>query len=94
MDLNYLLLWLVSFSCIVFAIQIARFPRRQSQGWMIVSASILTLTGIAYYFSPSQAGWIGSLAWSLFVVLPLLTYKHIDRLVAQERYHQARRLAS
>ena len=94
MDLNYLLLWLVSFSCIVFTIQISRFPRSQSLGWMVVSASVLAFTGIAYYFSPTQAGWIGSLVWSLFVVLPLLTFKQIDRLVAQERYAQARWIAS
>jgi len=94
MDLNYLLLWLVCFSCIIFLIQIARFPLKQSQGWMVVAGSILVLTGVVFRLSPQWAGWVGSAAWAILVILPLLTFKQVDRLVSQERYTQARQLAS
>ncbi|MBD1866205.1 rhomboid family intramembrane serine protease [Cyanobacteria bacterium FACHB-471] len=89
MDLNVILIQLVSFSCILLLLRASRLPR----GWVIVSAIILLVLAGAYYVAPSWAGFVSGGLWALLILLPIVGFAQVNRLVSQERYSQARRLA-
>lgn len=89
MDLNVILIQLVSFSCILLLLRASRLPR----GWVIVSATILLVLAGAYYFTPAWAGFISGGLWVLLILLPIVGFAQVNRLVSQERYSQARGLA-
>jgi rhomboid protease GluP len=89
MDLNVILLQLVSFSCILLLLRASRLPR----GWVIVAAIILLVLAVAYYFVPAWAGFLSGGLWVLLILLPIVGFAQVNRLVSQERYSQARGLA-
>ncbi|NJN90143.1 MAG: rhomboid family intramembrane serine protease [Leptolyngbyaceae cyanobacterium SL_5_14] len=89
MDLNVILIQLVSFSCVLLLLRASRLPR----GWVIVSAIILLVLAGAYYFAPAWAGFISGGLWGLLILLPIVGFAQVNRLVSQEKYSQARGLA-
>jgi rhomboid protease GluP len=89
MDLNVILIQLVSFSCILLLLRASRLPR----GWVIVSAIILLVLAGAYYVAPAWAGFVSGGLWALLILLPIVGFARVNRLVSQERYSQARGLA-
>jgi rhomboid protease GluP len=89
MDLNVIFIQLVSFSCVLLLLRSSRLPR----GWVIVSAVILLVLVGAYYFAPAWAGFISGGLWALLILVPIVGFAQVNRLVAQERFSQARRLA-
>jgi rhomboid protease GluP len=94
MDLNHLLVWLVSISCLSLLIRSTRLPGGENRGWILVSGSILTVTALLGWLNFYTAGWIGGSLWAIFIVLPVLIMQQMSRLIFQERYGRARRLAA
>ncbi|WAL62692.1 rhomboid family intramembrane serine protease [Thermocoleostomius sinensis] len=90
MSFNILLLQIVFFSCLFSLLRSPRLPR----GWLIVSSVILIILVVAYVVVPDRAGWISGGFWALFVATPLIGFARVNRLFYQERYRQARKLAS
>jgi rhomboid protease GluP len=90
MSFNVLLIQLVFFSCMFSLLRSPRLPR----GWLIVSSLILTILAVAFVVAPDRAGWISGGLWVVFVAVPLMGFARVNRLFYQERYHQARKLAS
>ncbi len=54
---------------------------------------LLVLVGVMV-LAPAIAGWVSGGLWAALIVVPLTGYAMIGRLVAQERFRQARKLAS
>lgn len=89
MDLNQLLFWTVCLSCITFVFRAKSSP--QSRGWAGIAVAILGVTLLSIYLFPQWAGFIGGSLWVVFLLLPLLGFAHVNQLISQERYREARR---
>jgi hypothetical protein len=68
--------------------------RRVARGWVLISGGILLVLVGMMILAPEIAGWVSGGLWAVLIVLPLAGYAMIGRLVAQERFRQASRLAS
>ncbi|MEL6164062.1 MAG: rhomboid family intramembrane serine protease, partial [Cyanobacteria bacterium J06628_3] len=93
MDINYLLIWMVSISCISQIIAGIR-TARQALGWIVVSGFILAVTAILSYFTPTLAGLIAGGLWIILIVTPAIAIKYFNRLITQQKFKQAKRIAS
>jgi len=92
MDANALLAWIVSISCLAL---IGRAAIAGSQaGWVGTGAAILGLMAGFARWQPELVGWVGSGLWVAFVLLPTLGARWLNRLMNQERWQAARRLAA
>lgn len=94
MDMNYILIWFVLFSCglyiFVYAkLQLKRETSEKFSGWFFVLSAVLGITIVMIFLSPGKAGLIGGLLWFIFVFLPLLCNKLIDRFLAKEDFDKA-----
>lgn len=89
MSFNIFLIQFVFFACVFMLFQATRMPR----GWLAVAVLILGILAVSYVLVPDHAGWISAVAWSLWVLVPLIGYARINHLVAQERYGLAHKLA-
>lgn len=67
-----------------------RLPR----GWLVVAAIVLATLSLSFITVPNWAGFISGGVWLLFIFLPILGFARVNRLMSQERYRQARKLAS
>ncbi|MBV6625307.1 MAG: rhomboid family intramembrane serine protease [Rivularia sp. (in: Bacteria)] len=94
MDINYLLIWMVSISCISQIITGIRSSARRAVGWMIVSGFILAVTAILSYLTPTIAGLVAGGLWAVFVVTPAIAILNFNRLLTQQKFRQARRIAT
>ena len=92
MDLNTILRLLVTISC--FSLIVRVIVSRNHWGWLGVSIGILGVMGIALYWIPEQAGIIGGILWLILILIPLIGLRQVNRLVYQEQFQKARRLAS
>jgi membrane associated rhomboid family serine protease len=50
--------------------------------------------GIFFLFFPNQSGIIGGILWLIFVFIPIVGLRQVNRLVYQERFQTAQRWAS
>jgi rhomboid protease GluP len=95
MDLNHLLVWLVSISCLSLLIRAIRLPKSENRGWIVVSGSILAVVaGLLLLKQETIAALVGVSLWVILLVLPLMLIQQANRLVFQERYAQAQRIAA
>jgi rhomboid protease GluP len=102
MDFDRLIIWTVCLSCGLVLLKALSFLcdpsqdllRERSGGWALVSGGILVTTLAVLYLMPTWAAWWGGGLWVMFVVIPVLGVKWVDRLCIRERYDQASRLAS
>lgn len=92
MDLNFLLLLIVCISCVSFVLRTLLL--KHNRGWAYIAGSILSITIALLYVAPQWAGLIGGSLWALFLVLPLVGFAHVNVLIIQERYRDARRLVT
>ncbi|PSO85201.1 MAG: rhomboid family intramembrane serine protease [Cyanobacteria bacterium QS_5_48_63] len=92
MNFNTLLIWIVCLSCIPLLLSAAL--SRRNQGWIVVSGSILVIAAVMSLLSYGVAGWVSGSLWLIFLLLPLVGWKRVNRLINQERYRKARRLAA
>jgi rhomboid protease GluP len=93
MDINHLLTWLVSVSCLSQMIYAISSSKRLFNGWSIVSAFVLGMTAILFYFTPGAAGLVGGMLWAVLVVAPLIVIGNVNRLLTQQKFQQARKTA-
>ncbi|GJD23610.1 Rhomboid family protein [Rivularia sp. IAM M-261] len=93
MDINRLLIWTVTVSCILQIIYAIRSSKRLITAWVVVSAFVLAVTGALYYFTPTIAGLIGGSLWIILIVTPIIALVHVNRLLAQQKFKQARKLS-
>ncbi|MBD2578027.1 rhomboid family intramembrane serine protease [Oscillatoria sp. FACHB-1406] len=91
MSLDILLLWTVCLSCFSILIRAIRSP--YYRGWSVVSSCILALTIALAFLAPKVAIAIGGSLWGMLILLPLLGSARVNKLVFQQRYRTARRLA-
>ncbi|MEC4812060.1 MAG: rhomboid family intramembrane serine protease [Scytonema sp. PMC 1069.18] len=80
-------------SCVSTIIQAARISVVNNRGWIVVSGFILVVTALTSYLIPSVGGLIGGCFWVMFIIIPKIGNRKVDALVAQQRFHQASRLA-
>lgn len=90
MTFNILLIQIVFFSCLFSLLRSPRIPK----GWLVVSTLILAVLAATFVWLPEWAGWISGGLWAVLVAIPLLGFARINRLFYQERYRQARKLAT
>ncbi|MEM1394995.1 MAG: rhomboid family intramembrane serine protease [Cyanobacteria bacterium P01_H01_bin.150] len=84
---------MVSISCISQIIAGIR-AARQALGWILVSGFILFVTGTLSYFAPTLAGLIAGGLWIVLIVIPAIAIKYFNRLITQQKFKQAKRIAS
>jgi len=60
----------------------------------MVCIFLLLILGVTFLLVPDWAGWISASLWVFLFLLPLMGFARVNRLMAQERYGQARRLAA
>ena len=94
MDINDLLIWMVSISCISQIIHGIRSSARRTVGWIVVSGFILAVTAILSYFAPNIAGLVGGGLWAVLIVTPAIAIGNFNRLLTQQKFKQARRIAT
>ncbi|MGB7275090.1 MAG: rhomboid family intramembrane serine protease [Geitlerinemataceae cyanobacterium] len=94
MELEQLILWTVCLSCGLLWLKAIALPPDRAGGWAIVSGGILATTLAALYFVPTWAAWLGGGLWVMFVLIPVLGFKWVDRLCVREKYDRASLLAS
>lgn len=93
MDINRLLIWTVSASCILQIVYAIRSSKRLITGWVVVSGFVLAVTGALYYFTPTMAGLVGGSLWLILIVTPIIAVVYVNRLLAQQKFKQARKLS-
>lgn len=91
MNIDNLILWIVFISCGVLLMQTIRTGDRK--GWTIVASAILVVTVLSLYFARSWASLIGGSLWFIFILLPNILMQWTNRLVYQQRYLKARKIA-
>ena len=90
MTLNDFLIQLVLFTSLFLVLQAKRVPR----GWLGVSGVLLVAVVVGWAIAPQWAGYFSGGLWFLLFLLPLLGSALVNRLVLQDRYVAARRLAA
>ncbi|MEP7285842.1 MAG: rhomboid family intramembrane serine protease [Chloroflexota bacterium] len=93
MDLNVTVLVLIVFTCLLMIYRVILSPfRNLLRGWVIISVLLLVITGISIVVARDNAGYIVAIPWLLLFAIPLLGFRVVQRLVAQQRYAPASRL--
>lgn len=93
MDINRLLIWTVTVSCILQIIYAIRSSKRLITGWVVVSGFVLAVTGALYYFTPTIAGLVGGSLWVILIVTPIIALRNVNQLLTQQKFKQARKLS-
>jgi rhomboid protease GluP len=93
MELNLLLLWMASATCLAVAVRVLSLRSRQGLSWAVACAAVLAATGVAYTLWPHAAGFVGAALCGLFVLTPLYAGAAVTRLAGRRRYRAARALA-
>ncbi|MEM6751455.1 MAG: rhomboid family intramembrane serine protease [Cyanobacteria bacterium P01_C01_bin.38] len=93
MDINYLLTWMVCISCISQILYGIRSSAIQGVGWIVVSGFVLAVTATLSYLTPTIAGLVGGGLWVVLIVTPAVAIKNFNRLLTQQKFKQARRVA-
>lgn len=92
MDINIVLLWLVTISCVSLGLRV--LVSRRNWGWLVTASLILVVMGSVYSLFPSQAGIIGGILWLFFILIPVIGLRQVNHLVYQERFRKARQMAT
>jgi rhomboid protease GluP len=71
----------------------SRLSVKNNRGWILVSGLILVAVAVLSYLTPAVGGLIGGCLWAILVIVPNLGNRKVDRLVAQQRFGQASKLA-
>lgn len=70
-----------------------RVSAKNNRGWIMVSGLILVAVAILFYLTPSVGGLIGACLWAILVIVPNIGNRKVDKLIAQQRFGQASRVA-
>lgn len=88
MSLEIVILQIVAISCLAIL-----FRSRQNLGWSLVASSILLIMAIGWFTKAKWTAWLVAGLWTVGIGLPIVGMSQIVKLVAQEKYDQARRIA-
>jgi membrane associated rhomboid family serine protease len=92
-NLNHIFLFLAVISPLLVLARAWR-PGSIYRGWRIAAFVILVITGVAWIFFRSAAGYIGGGAWFAFLFLPAIGLRKVTELAARQHYTSARKLAA
>jgi membrane associated rhomboid family serine protease len=92
-DLNHLFLFVAVVSALLVLIRAWR-PGGIFRGWRIAAVVVLAITAVAWFFSPSNAGYVGGGAWLALLFLPAVGLQKASQLAAEGRFESAGRLTA
>ena len=93
MNLNHIFLFLAVISPLLVLAR-AWQPGSIYRGWRIAAFVVLVITGAAWIFFRSAAGYIAGGAWFAFLFLPAIGLRKVTELAARQHYRSARKLAA
>ena len=93
MNLNHIFLFLAVISPLLVLARAWR-PGSFYRGWRIAAFVVLVVTGVAWIFFRSAAGYIAGGAWFAFLFLPAIGLRKVTELAARQHYRSARKLAA
>lgn len=93
MNLNHIFLFLAVISPLLVLAR-AWQPGSIYRGWRIAAFVVLVITGVAWIFFRSAAGYIAGGAWFAFLFLPAIGLRKVTELAARQDYRSARKLAA
>jgi len=92
-NLNHIFLFLAVISPLLVLAR-AWQPGSIYRGWRIAAFVVLVITGVAWIFFRSAAGYIAGGAWFAFLFLPAIGLRKVTELAARQDYRSARKLAA
>jgi len=92
-NLNHIFLFLAVISPLLVLAR-AWQPGSIYRGWRIAAFVVLVITGVAWIFFRSAAGYIAGGAWFAFLFLPAIGLRKVTELAARQHYRSARKLAA
>jgi membrane associated rhomboid family serine protease len=92
-NLNHIFLFLAVISPLLVLARAWR-PGSIYRGWRIAAFVVLVITGVAWIFFRSAAGYIAGGAWFAFLFLPAIGLRKVTELAARQHYRSARKLAA
>ena len=93
MNLNHILLFLAVISSLLVLARAWR-PSAPYYGWRIAALVVLGMTGLAWLFWRSAAGYVGGGAWFVLLFVPGIGLRKMTELAAQRDYRSARKLGT
>ena len=93
MNLNHIFLFLAVISPLLVLARAWR-PGSFYRGWRIAAFVVLVISGVAWIFFRSTAGYIAGGAWFAFLFLPAIGLRKVTELAASQHYRSARKLAA
>jgi rhomboid protease GluP len=92
-DLNHIFLFLALASPLA-VLALNWRPDTPYHGWRVAAVVVLAVTGTAWLFFRSEAGYIGGGAWVALLFLPAVGLRRMSEFAAAGNYQAARRLAA
>ena len=93
MNLNHIFLFLAVISPLLVLARAWR-PGSFYRRWRIAAFVVLVISGVAWIFFRSAAGYIAGGAWFAFLFLPAIGLRKVTELAARQHYRSARKLAA
>jgi len=92
-NLNHIFLFLAVISSLLVLARAWR-PTAPYRGSRIAALAVLAITGIAWLFWRSAAGYIGGSAWFVLLFVPAIGLRQMTELAARGNYRSARKLGT
>jgi membrane associated rhomboid family serine protease len=92
-NLNHIFLFLAVVSSLL-VLALAWRPSAPYRGSRIAALAVLAITGIAWLFWRSAAGYIGGSAWFVLLFVPAIGLRQMTELAARGNYRSARKLGT
>ncbi len=93
MTFHQLILWTICLSCL--SLLARTFSSRHHRGWGAIAGLVLSIASlIFFYVDPYWASLIGGSLWLVLLLIPLAGFARVHALIHQERYGEARRIAT
>jgi len=92
-NLNHIFLFLAVISPLLLLARAWR-PGSIYRDWRVTALVVLVVTGVAWIFFRSVAGYIGGGAWFTFLFLPAIGLRKVTELAARQDYRSARKLGT
>jgi Uncharacterized membrane protein (homolog of Drosophila rhomboid) len=92
-NLNHIFLFLAVISPLLVLARAWR-PGSIYRSWRTAAFVVLVITGVAWIFFRSAAGYIAGGAWFAFLFLPAIGLRKVMELAAHQHYRSARKLAA
>jgi rhomboid protease GluP len=90
-DLNHIFLFLAVISSLLVLARAWR-PSAPYRGSRVAALAVLAITGIAWLFWRSTAGYVGGSAWFVLLFVPAIGLRQMTELAARGNYRSARKI--